>query len=76
MIYIVGSIVLAMLNLSVTWMMTRKMRKAWVWYLAAQIPNTAYDILTRQYGFLAISCVSVFLGVSGYRHWRTEEIVD
>jgi hypothetical protein len=69
---IAGSVVLAILNQSITWAISRKWRTAWLALMAAQIPNSAYDIVTRQYGFVAVSASACCIALTAWRRWGAD----
>jgi hypothetical protein len=63
-----GSIVLAVTLLAGTWMISRRVRLGWLYLCGMQLPAGAYDIVTRQYGFVAVSLVG------GWLYWRGWQI--
>jgi len=60
----IGSAVLAVTLLAGTAMISRGLRFGWLYLCALQLPAGAYDIATRQYGFVAVSLVG------GWLYWR------
>lgn len=58
-----GSVVLAVINIGVMWAMAHRWRYAWHSNLALQLLWVPYDIITEQYGMLAlgaiVACVSL-----------------
>jgi hypothetical protein len=72
-ILLYGSFGLAALNLTVQLLIARKKAYGWLVALGAQIPWTAYDIATRQYGWLILSVVYVPVYIHGWRQFRAGE---
>lgn len=65
MIYILGSAVLSVFGCTGMWIALRgHPRGASYWLLATQPPACAYDIWTRQYGFLLLGAVQVAMAFS------------
>lgn len=60
----IGSVVLAATLLLGTAMTTHGVRFGWLYLCGMQIPAGAYDVATRQYGFVAVSVVG------GWLYWR------
>jgi hypothetical protein len=59
MILIVGSLALGLANVGAMLGVARWPRNAYLIAIAIQVPWAAYDVITRQYGFLLISAVAV-----------------
>ena len=72
MLLIAGSIVLAILNQSITAMISFRWRASWLILIAAQVPNSAYDVATKQYGFIAISLVSIVIAWRAWKNWESD----
>jgi hypothetical protein len=53
------------------WLIARKRPSGWLLAIASQFLWIPYDIWTAQFGFLAITAVSVPVYVQGYRRFRT-----
>jgi hypothetical protein len=64
MLLTLGSITLAALLLTGTAMTSHRIHFGWLYMTVMQLPAGAYDIATRQYGFVAIT----FVG--GWLYWR------
>lgn len=68
-----GSIVLAVTLLAGTAMTSHGVRFGWVYLCAMQLPAGAYDVATRQYGFVAVSLVGGWLYWRGWRIRRSKK---
>ena len=65
-----GSIVLATLNLTVMALLARKIAAGWLIGLGEMVIGVPYDIWSRQYGFVAVTVVTVPVYVKGGRNFR------
>ena len=65
-----GSAVLAALNLTVMALLARSVPAGWLLGLAEMTLGIPYDIVTRQYGFVAVSAVMAWVYVKGWRNFR------
>jgi hypothetical protein len=65
-----GSSVLALVALASMWLISRKQAAGWAVAIAAQALWVPYDVVTRQFGFIAISAASVPVYVRGWRNFR------
>lgn len=65
-----GSIALAVLNLASMRLISRKHPSGWLIAIGAQFLWVPYDIVTGQFGFLAITAVSVPVYVRGWGNFR------
>lgn len=61
------SLVLALTGLLGTFMISRGVRAGWLYMVAFQIPCGAYDIWTRQYGYLLTLAIGGWVYFSGWR---------
>jgi hypothetical protein len=64
----VGSVLLALLNLTSATLLAEGRRAGWLVALAAQVPWSWYDLRTGQLGFLLLTLVYVPVYIRG---WRT-----
>jgi hypothetical protein len=72
MLYLIGSMALGLLGATATLIALRGHPRAAAWFILATQPlGTAYDIVTRQYGFLVLSVMGVWMGVSTIRGLKT-----
>lgn len=65
-----GSVVLAAVNLTVMALLARSVPAGWLLGLAMQAIGVPYDIWSRQYGFVAVTVVTVPVYVKGWRNFR------
>jgi len=65
-----GSIILAALNLTVMGLLARSIPAGWLLGLAQMTIGVPYDIVTRQYGFVAVTAVTVPVYVKVWRNFR------
>lgn len=65
-----GSFALALVNLTVMWLLSRKHPAGWLLGITAQLLWVPYDVATAQYGFVLITCAAVPVYVRGWRDWR------
>jgi hypothetical protein len=65
-----GSIVLAALNLTVMALLARSIPAGWLVGLGEMTIGVPYDIWSRQYGFVAVTAVTVPVYVRGWRNFR------
>lgn len=64
MLYVLGSIVLSIFGCTgMAIALSGRARAAALWLLATQPPAVAYDIVTRQYGFLLMGAVQVAMAL-------------
>jgi membrane protein implicated in regulation of membrane protease activity len=63
-VLVFGSIAIAATLLAGTAMISHGVRFGWLYLCAMQVPAGAYDVVTHQYGFVAVS----FVG--GWLYWR------
>jgi len=70
-----GSTILALGNLLILWILSHN-RRAWA-YLACgwQLPSSAYDVITRQYGWLLMVPVGMYLTVKAYKGIENRAVV-
>lgn len=61
-----GSTVLSLVNILATWAAARRCRWGWLVMLLLQVPWSAYDVVTGQWGFLLLS---VGVGASAVQGW-------
>jgi hypothetical protein len=73
MLLTIGSVVLASAGLASQGLLARKHRAGWVAGLVAQVLAVPYDLVTRQYGFVALSAVAMAICVRGWRNWSQPE---
>ena len=66
----VGSVLLALLNLTSATLLAERRRAGWLVALAAQVPWSWYDLRTGQLGFLLLTLVYVPVYVRGWRKAR------
>lgn len=66
----IGSAVLAVLLLSGTAMISHGVRFGWLYLCGMQVPAGAYDVVTHQYGFIAVSFVGGWLYWQGWKRRR------
>jgi hypothetical protein len=69
MLLTIGSVVLASVGLASQGLLARKHRAGWVAGLVAQVLAVPYDLVTRQFGFVALSAVAMGICVRGWRNW-------
>lgn len=68
MIYVAGSIVLGISGATGMWIaLLGHVRAAAWWLLATSPPASAYDVVTRQYGYLILCAMSVSMAVATIR---------
>ena len=67
-----GSVILATLLLAGTAMISRGTQLGWMYLCVMQVPAGAYDVATRQYGFIAVSLVGGWLYWRGWRIRRSK----
>ena len=67
-----GSVVLAVTLLAGTAMISRGVRFGWAYLCLMQLPAGAYDIATRQWGFIAVSVVGGWLYWHGWQIRRSK----
>lgn len=67
------SYVLGSASVLITWMMSRKLRWAWLALAAIQVPYVIYYIASRQYGFLVLNAANVIVAARGWTAWRRAE---
>lgn len=65
-----GSAVLASLALLSMWLISRRRASGWAVAIAGQFLWLPYDVITRQFGFIAITVASVPVYVNGWRTFR------
>lgn len=65
-----GSIILASLNLTVMWLLARSIPAGWLIGLGEMVIGVPYDIWSRQYGFVAVTAVTVPVYVKGWLNFR------
>ena len=65
-----GSVVLATLNLTVMALLARSVPAGWLLGLAELAIGVPYDIVTRQFGFVAVSVVMAWVYVRGWVNFR------
>jgi hypothetical protein len=70
MLLTAGSVLLGLLNVTATLLIGRRRQAGWWIALAAQLPWSAYDIATSQYGFLLITAAALPVYLSGLRRLR------
>lgn len=64
MLITVGSVGLGLANIGVLYLLnTRRVKTGWAVNLALQVPLVAYDIATRQYGFLLFAASTAALAI-------------
>lgn len=68
-----GSAVLAVITLVSMALLAEKTPAGWLVAIGAQVLWVPYDVVTRQYGFLLITAVSVPVYVRGWRSFRRGE---
>lgn len=64
-----GSVVLAILMLLSTYLISRKQREGWLVSIICNVVAVPYDYFTRQYGFWAVSAVSLAIAISAWVRW-------
>ena len=67
---LLGSTFLAACQLCSMLLVSRHKPSGWLFAIAVQAAWIPYDIVTRQFGFLAISAVSVPVYLHGWRNFR------
>lgn len=65
-----GSLALAAVNITVTLLVGHGRRAGWILAACMQVPWTGYDIATRQWGFLALTVITVPTYLREYRRAR------
>ena len=65
-----GSLVLALVNLTVMWLLSRKKPAGWLVAIAVQVLWIPYDLWSHQAGFLLITAACMPVYVRGWRDWR------
>lgn len=65
-----GSIVLATLNLTVMALLARSIPAGWLVGLGEMAIGVPYDIVTRQYGFVAVTAVMAWVYIKGWLNFR------
>lgn len=69
------STLLAVMNLSITFCMSRQWMRVGYWAgIAAQAPWAVWDIASGNVGFLLIGVVTVIINISGLRRLRNAEV--
>jgi hypothetical protein len=66
-----GSVVLALLALLSMWLISRRQAAGWAVAIAAQFLWLPYDVITGQFGFIAITAASVPVYVNGWRNFKS-----
>lgn len=74
MLLIVGSLVLALLNVLSMWFIAEHFKFAWWFYIAIQFVWTPYDVLTKQYGFIALGVVMMVIAIRGLIKERQHDL--
>lgn len=67
MIYIYGSLILAVFNLLSMWLIAERWRYCWLFSIVLQVLWTPYDIVTKQYAFIVMGIVMVVIAIRGWR---------
>lgn len=67
-----GSVVLAAAQLGTMLLLARKRRSGWLVSITASLVAVPYDILTGQYGFIAVDAVCLWTAVRAWFAWRQE----
>lgn len=67
-----GSTILALTDLASMWLLARHHRAGWAIGIATEALWTPYNITTRQYGFLALTIVSVPVYIRGWHNFTKE----
>jgi hypothetical protein len=65
-----GSAVMAAVTLLSMGLLARKAAAGWAVAIGAQVLWVPYDVVTRQFGFLAVTAASVPVYVRGWRNFR------
>lgn len=63
----IASSALAVAGLFGTWLISRKHLIGWLYLVAFQFPAGAYDIWTRQYGFVLTTIIGAHIYWQGWR---------
>lgn len=69
---IVGSVVLAIVQLTSSWLLARKSRKGWLLSMTSNVLGIPYDTLTSQYGFVVVSSLNLVVSIRGWRAWKED----
>jgi nicotinamide riboside transporter PnuC len=70
---IVGSVVLAIVQLTSSWLLARKSRKGWLLSMSSNVLGIPYDALTSQYGFVIVSSLNLVVAIRGWRAWKEDK---
>lgn len=73
MLYIIGSIVLASLQLISQVFLSHKNRWGWTIAMTACVIAVPYEYITHQYGFLVVCFVNFVIAWRAYRRWSADE---
>lgn len=71
MLLLVGPIVVSLLGLLAMYGLASKWRYCWTIYLIVQMPAIAYDVVTKQYGFIPFMLGSMVIALRGRRNNAT-----
>jgi hypothetical protein len=71
-----GSVVLAGLNLTVMALLARSVPAGWLLGLGELVLGVPYDIVTRQFGFVAVSVVMAWVYVRGWLNFRRNRAAE
>ena len=69
-----ASYVLVLSGASAMFVIGRKKRFGWLWFIFNEFMWTAYALITKQYGFILGAILYGIVGVKSYLHWSKKGI--
>lgn len=71
-----ASYVLVLSGAAAMFVIGRKKRFGWLWFIFNEFMWTAYALITKQYGFILGAILYAGVGVKSFLHWKKKDKIE